>query len=98
MCRRVRELHFVDIVDVEQLLQAMAHDVPQVAHRIQKLLLPSYFPGLQSRTLGSEVHLHHLLSDILTGLLSVLCPLLCPATSQVSTRQRICWHRASSPA
>ena len=50
MCRRVRELHFVDIVDVEQLLQAMAHDLPQVAHRIQKLLLPSYFPGLYSPT------------------------------------------------
>lgn len=48
MCRRVRELHFVDIVGVEQLLQAMAHDLPQVAHRIQKLLLPSYFPGLPS--------------------------------------------------
>ncbi|KAL3138948.1 hypothetical protein ABBQ32_005760 [Trebouxia sp. C0010 RCD-2024] len=41
---RVRELHFVDIVDVEELLGAMAQDVPQVAHRIQKLLLPSYFP------------------------------------------------------
>ena len=46
MCRRVRELHFVDIVDVEQLLEAMAQDVPQVAQRVQKLLLPSYFPGL----------------------------------------------------
>lgn len=49
MCRRVRELHFVDIVEVEQLLQAMAQDLPPVAYRIQKLLLPSYFPGLSVR-------------------------------------------------
>lgn len=47
-CRRVRELHFVDIVDVGQLLGALAQDLPQVAHRIQKLLLPSYFPGLHN--------------------------------------------------
>ncbi len=43
--RRVRELHFVDIVDVEQLLDVMGQDVPQVAERVQRLLLPSYFPG-----------------------------------------------------
>ncbi|KAL0041759.1 hypothetical protein WJX79_003625 [Trebouxia sp. C0005] len=41
---RVRELHFVDIVDVEQLLDVMGQDVPQVAERVQRLLLPSYFP------------------------------------------------------
>ncbi|KAL0037621.1 hypothetical protein WJX77_005190 [Trebouxia sp. C0004] len=41
---RVRELHFVDIVDVEQLLNVMGQDVPQVAERVQRLLLPSYFP------------------------------------------------------
>ncbi len=45
VCRRVRELHFVDIVDVEQLLDVMGQDVPQVAERVQRLLLPSYFPG-----------------------------------------------------
>lgn len=45
MRRRVRELHFVDIVDVEQLLEAMGQDVAPIALRIQKLLLPSYFPG-----------------------------------------------------
>ena len=44
-CRRVRELHFVDIVDVQQLLDVMGQDVAPVAQRIQKLLLPSYFPG-----------------------------------------------------
>ena len=41
----MRELHFVDIVDVEQLLDVMGQDVPQVAERVQRLLLPSYFPG-----------------------------------------------------
>ncbi len=45
VCRRVRELHFVDITDVEQLLDVMGQDVPQVAERVQRLLLPSYFPG-----------------------------------------------------
>lgn len=44
-CRRVRELHFADIVDVQQLLEVMAHDAAPVAERTQRLLLPSYFPG-----------------------------------------------------
>lgn len=41
----MRELHFVDIVEVQQLLEVMAHDAAPVAERIQRLLLPSYFPG-----------------------------------------------------
>ena len=45
-CRRVRELHFVDIVEVQQLLEVMAQDAAPVAERIQRLLLPSYFPGI----------------------------------------------------
>ena len=45
MRRRVHELHFVDVVDVGQLLDALGQDVAPVAERIQKLLLPSYFPG-----------------------------------------------------
>ena len=44
--RRVRELHFVDIVDVEQLLEALGQDVAPVADRLQRLLLPSFFPGI----------------------------------------------------
>lgn len=44
-CRRVRQLHFVDMVGVEQLLEVMAQDEPPVAERIQRLLLPSYLPG-----------------------------------------------------
>jgi len=51
VCRRVRELHFVDIVDVEQLLDVMGQDVPQVAERVQGLLLPSYFPGACTHSL-----------------------------------------------
>lgn len=35
----------MDIVDVQQLLEVMAHDAAPVVERIQKLLLPSYFPG-----------------------------------------------------
>ena len=46
----MRELHFVDVVDVEQLLEAMGQDVAPVADRIQRLLLPSYFPGGQPLT------------------------------------------------
>ena len=45
LCRRVRELHFIDIVDVQQLLDVMGQDVAPVVQRIQRLLLPSYFPG-----------------------------------------------------
>lgn len=35
----------MDIVDVEQLLEVMGQDVAPVADRVQRLLLPSYFPG-----------------------------------------------------
>lgn len=36
----------MDIVDVEQLLEVMGQDVAPMAERVQRLLLPSYFPGL----------------------------------------------------
>ena len=44
-CRHVKELHFVDVVPLEVLLEAMTTDCSAVSARIQKVLLPSYFPG-----------------------------------------------------
>ena len=43
--RHVKELHFVDIVPLDVLLEAMTTDCSAVSARIQKVLLPSYFPG-----------------------------------------------------
>ncbi|KAK9830117.1 hypothetical protein WJX72_009857 [[Myrmecia] bisecta] len=43
----VRALHFVDIVALDTLLDVMATDAPPVSERIQRLLLPSYFPDVE---------------------------------------------------
>jgi hypothetical protein len=43
-CRGVRALRWHDVVGVQKLLEVMATDVPAVSERVQRLLLPSYFP------------------------------------------------------
>ena len=42
-----RSLHFYDVVPLDMLLDAMAHDAPSVSHKIQAILVPSYFPSPQ---------------------------------------------------
>ncbi len=41
----MRDLSFVDVVPLDTLLDVLASDSPQVAQRVHRLLLPSYFPG-----------------------------------------------------
>ncbi len=50
-CRHVKELHFVNVVPLDVLLEAMTTDCSAVSARIQKVLLPSYFPGEMPRLL-----------------------------------------------
>lgn len=40
-----RAIHFYDVVPLDMLLDAMAHDQPSVSHKIQSILVPSYFPS-----------------------------------------------------
>lgn len=44
----IRGLQWQGFVDVQVLLEAIASDVPSVCERIQKLLLPSYFPDVNN--------------------------------------------------
>lgn len=45
--RRVAALSVTEIVSPEDLLHALAVETPLVANRLQKLLLPSYFPNAE---------------------------------------------------
>lgn len=45
MHRSMRNLSFVDVVPLDTLLDALASDSSQVAQRVHRLLLPSYFSG-----------------------------------------------------
>lgn len=46
--RGIRALRWHDVVAPQRLLDVMASDVPPVSERIQRLLLPSYLPDLES--------------------------------------------------
>eukprot|EP00887_Chlorella_sp_A99_P007770 scaffold20.g7770.t1 len=46
--RGIPALRWHDVVDLPRLLDVMAGDAPAVSERIQRLLLPSYFPDLES--------------------------------------------------
>lgn len=46
--RGLRALKWYDIVDVHKLLDVMTSDTPAVSERIQRLLLPSYFPDAET--------------------------------------------------
>jgi hypothetical protein len=47
MCalRSVKVLQFYEVVPVPMLLDVLAGDVPSVAQRVQRLVLPFYFSG-----------------------------------------------------
>ena len=83
LCRRVRELHFVDIVDVQQLLDVMGQDVAPVAQRIQKLLLPRY-AVLQYSPFGIAKQLvqgNHSTGHSIIAISSPQCSNLCASQS-----------------
>jgi len=46
--RGVQGLRWHEIVDIQKLLDVMSSDVPSVSGRIQRLLLPSYFPDAET--------------------------------------------------
>ena len=46
-CRAVRDLSVVEVVPLDVLLGALGSDALPVARRLHRLLLPSYFPGLE---------------------------------------------------
>ena len=54
--RHVKELHFVDVIPLDVLLEAMTTDCSAVSARIQKVLLPSYFPGELSGLLKGDAY------------------------------------------
>ena len=43
--RSVKVLHFYEVVPVPTLLDVLSGDVPAVAQRVQRLVLPFYFSG-----------------------------------------------------
>jgi len=43
--QRTRAIHFYDVVPLEGLLAVMACDAPSVSHKIQQVLVPTYFPN-----------------------------------------------------
>ncbi|KAF5833222.1 condensin II non structural maintenance of chromosomes subunit-domain-containing protein [Dunaliella salina] len=49
--QRTRVIHFYDVVPLEGLLAVMASDAPSVSHKVQQVLVPTYFPNPQE---GSE--------------------------------------------
>lgn len=45
ICRGCETLPFYSVVPVEKLLDVLAQDVAPVSERIQRLLLPTFFPN-----------------------------------------------------
>lgn len=74
ICRRVASLAVTDIASPEDLLHALGQEAPAVAARIQRLLLPSYFPNTEE---GPALVAYLLRSRPAAGL--AFCDFLCGA-------------------
>ena len=46
-CRTVRNLSVVNVVPLDVLLEVLSSDARPIAERVHRLLLPSYFAGLE---------------------------------------------------
>ncbi len=53
--QRTRAIHFYDVVPLEDLLAVMACDAPSVSHKIQQVLVPTYFPNPEEGSVGGSI-------------------------------------------
>ena len=53
---KTRALHFYEVVPLDALLAVMASDAPSVSHKIQQMLVPSYFPNPEEGAVGGVLN------------------------------------------